>query len=111
LKNITIAIDAMGGDHGPSVVVPACVLVVKKYPHLTLLLVGNSEAIRASLKLHGFSSSSQIIIHNTTEVVNMDELPSHALRNKKNSSMRVAINLVKEGQAQAAVSAGNTGLA
>jgi len=109
LKNITIAIDAMGGDHGVNVVVPACVRAAKKNPHLKLILVGVQDKISAVLKKHGVLSSEQFSIVHASELVDMDELPSHALRNKKNSSMRVAINLVKEGQAQACVSAGNTG--
>ena len=99
----------MGGDHGVNVVVPACVRAAKKNPHLKLILVGVQDKISAVLKKHGVLSSEQFSIVHASELVDMDELPSHALRNKKNSSMRVAINLVKEGQAQACVSAGNTG--
>ena len=99
----------MGGDHGVNVVVPACVRAAKKNPHLKLILVGVQDKISAVLKKHGVLSSEQFTIVHASEQVSMDELPSHALRNKKNSSMRVAINLVKEGQAQACVSAGNTG--
>lgn len=99
----------MGGDHGVNVVVPACVRAAKKNPHLKLILVGAQDKISAVLKKHGVLSSEQFSIVHASELVGMDELPSHALRNKKNSSMRVAINLVKEGQAQACVSAGNTG--
>ena len=99
----------MGGDHGVNVVVPACVRAAKKNPHLKLILVGVHDKISAVLKKHGVLSSEQFTIVHASEQVSMDELPSHALRNKKNSSMRVAINLVKEGQAQACVSAGNTG--
>jgi len=113
LNNITIAIDAMGGDHGLKVVIPACVRAARNNPDLKLLLVGNQNQIVNSLKKHGISPSNilynQFSIQHATEVVSMDELPSHALRNKKDSSMRVAINLVKEGRAQACVSAGNTG--
>jgi glycerol-3-phosphate acyltransferase PlsX len=109
LKNTCIAVDAMGGDHGLSVVIPACVHAAKKDPHLKLLLVGVKDSISAELKKHGMLSSKQFSIIHASEVVAMDELPSHALRNKKDSSMRVALNLVKEGRAQACVSAGNTG--
>ncbi|RUR19730.1 phosphate acyltransferase PlsX [Legionella sp. km535] len=109
MNNITIAVDAMGGDHGLSVVVPACVRAAKKNPNLKILLVGVQDKVSASLKKHGVLSSNQFTIVHASEVVTMDELPSHALRNKKDSSMRVAINLVKEGRAQACVSAGNTG--
>lgn len=99
----------MGGDHGPSVVIPACVQALKKNADLRLLLVGNSEQINAILKTEKGVPFSQLTVIHANEVVGMDELPSHALRNKKESSMRVAINLVKEGRAQACVSAGNTG--
>ncbi|USQ12909.1 phosphate acyltransferase PlsX [Legionella lytica] len=109
MKNITIAIDAMGGDHGLSVVIPACVRAANNNPNLKLILVGVHDKIDAYLKKLGVSSSKQFSIVHASEVVAMDELPSSALRNKKDSSMRVAINLVKEGIAQACVSAGNTG--
>lgn len=109
MKNITIAVDAMGGDHGLSIVIPACIRAAKKNPNLKIILVGVQDKVSASLKKHGVLSSKQLSIVHASEVVNMDELPSHALRNKKDSSMRVALNLVKEGKAQACVSAGNTG--
>lgn len=99
----------MGGDHGLSVVIPACIRATKKNPNLKLILVGVQDKVSAALKKHGALSSKQFSIVHASEIVGMDELPSHALRNKKDSSMRVAINLVKEGKAQACVSAGNTG--
>ncbi len=101
--------DAMGGDHGLSVVVPACVRATQKNPDLNIILVGVQDKVSTFLKKYGALSSKQLSIVHASEVVAMDELPSHALRNKKDSSMRVAINLVKEGKAQACVSAGNTG--
>ncbi len=103
----------MGGDHGLTVVIPACVLAAQNNPGLKLIMVGDQSQIAKHLKKHGVSSPTplfnQFSIEHASEVVGMDELPSHALRNKKDSSMRVAINLVKEGRAQACVSAGNTG--
>ncbi len=99
----------MGGDHGLSVTIPACVAAVKKNADLHLLLVGDETQIHARLKQHGMSKNKQFTVVHASEVVDMDELPSHALRKKKNSSMRVAIDLVKEGKAEACVSAGNTG--
>lgn len=99
----------MGGDHGLSVVIPACVGAAKNNPNLKLILVGVQDKINAYLKKLGVASSQQFSVVHASEVVAMDELPSHALRNKKDSSMRVAINLVKEGIAHACVSAGNTG--
>lgn len=99
----------MGGDHGLSVVIPACVRAVKRSPNLKLILVGVHDKISAALKSQGVFSTKQLSIVHASETVTMDELPSHALRNKKDSSMRVAINLVKEEKAHACVSAGNTG--
>ena len=109
MNNINIAIDAMGGDHGVSVIVPACVNVVNKNAKVKLLLAGNERVISAALKNSGLNNFKQIDIVHASELVEMDELPSHAMRNKKDSSMRVAVNLVKEGHASACVSAGNTG--
>lgn len=109
MKNITIAIDAMGGDHGLKIVIPACVRAVRHNPDLKLLLVGDQNQVNAHLKKLGVAKNSQFSVVHASEIVAMDELPSHAMRNKKDSSMRVAINLVKEGRAQACVSSGNTG--
>lgn len=110
---IAIALDAMGGDHGPSVVIPAALRSLQRWPNLHLTLVGDRQQIEAQLdKLKASFTAAlaeRIQIHHTTQVVAMDEQPGAALRGKKDSSMRVAINMVKEGQCQAAVSAGNTG--
>lgn len=106
---ITIALDAMGGDHGVGVTVPAALKTLRDEPTLKLTLVGQRDAIEAELKRCHAAAGERLVIHHATEVVGMDEPPAQALRGKKNSSMRVAINLVKEGAAQAAVSAGNTG--
>ena len=108
MKNITIAIDAMGGDHGLKVVIPACVRAARHNPDLKLLLVGDQNQVNTHLKKFSVNSNQFSVVH-ASEVVAMDELPSQAMRNKKDSSMRVAINLVKEGRAEACVSAGNTG--
>lgn len=107
--DITIAIDAMGGDHGTRVTVSAAVAYLKKHPDDTVVLVGLPDAIEAELSELGFADRSRLRIHATTEVVGMDESPQSALRGKKDSSMRVSINLVKSGEASACVSAGNTG--
>ncbi|KTD20637.1 fatty acid/phospholipid synthesis protein [Legionella londiniensis] len=109
LNTITIAVDAMGGDHGLNVVIPACIRAIKNNPDLKLILVGDHDKIDKYLKKENMASSRQFSIVHASEVVSMDELPSHALRNKKDSSMRVALNLIKDGKAQACVSAGNTG--
>lgn len=105
-QRCTIALDAMGGDHGPEVVVPAALRYLADNPHAELILVGDEPRIEAIL---GQASRGRLRIRHTTQEVAMDELPSKALRGKKDSSMRVAIDLVKEGEASACVSAGNTG--
>lgn len=109
MKPIHIAIDAMGGDHGLPVVIPACIRAVNSNPNLRLLLTGDQHQINHCLKKLGAFNHAQLSVIHASEVVEMDEMPSHALRNKKDSSMRVAINLVKDEKAQACVSAGNTG--
>ncbi|MBS0287836.1 MAG: phosphate acyltransferase PlsX [Proteobacteria bacterium] len=110
LNNICIALDAMGGDHGPSVVVPAALDALSEHPQLAIVLVGDASLIQNELKRHGNSfDETRLRIHPTTEKVEMDESPATALRMKKDSSMRVAINMVKSGEAAACVSAGNTG--
>jgi phosphate acyltransferase len=107
--DITIAIDAMGGDHGPHVTVPAALKALAEDKQLNIILVGLEDAIQAELKIHKASVNSRLRIHHASEVVSMDESPQSALKNKKDSSMRVAINLTKTGEANACVSAGNTG--
>jgi len=109
MKNITVAIDVMGGDHGPHVTVPAAIKSLARNPDLNIILVGPQDIIAAELKARRHRGSPRLIIRHSTEVVAMDEAPASALRNKKDSSMRVAINLVKSGEADACVSAGNTG--
>ncbi|PMB54893.1 Phosphate:acyl-ACP acyltransferase PlsX [Coxiella-like endosymbiont] len=105
----TIAVDAMGGDYGPKVIVPAAFLILKKYPYVKLLLVGKEEQLRPLITESSKGVGDRWEIVHATEEVAMDEVPSQVLRTKKDSSMRVAINLVKEGRAEACVSAGNTG--
>ena len=107
--DVTIAIDAMGGDHGPHVTVPAALDYLKQHPGDTVVLVGLADALEAELRAQGTTQGPNLRIHPATEVVAMDEAPQVALRNKKDSSMRIAINLVKNGEASACVSAGNTG--
>ncbi|KUM04505.1 phosphate acyltransferase PlsX [Chromobacterium subtsugae] len=106
---ITVAVDAMGGDVGLKVTVPASIQFLQDHPDTHLILVGDQPALEAELALHDGAVRERILIQHATQVVGMDEAPQLALKNKKDSSMRVAINLVKEGKAQAAVSAGNTG--
>jgi phosphate acyltransferase len=92
----------MGGDHGPSVILPACRQFLDKHPHASLLLVGLPEALAS------FSHPRARLVA-ASEVVTMEDAIEVALRRKKDSSMRVAIEQVRDGHAQAAVSAGNTG--
>lgn len=100
----------MGGDHGPSVVVPAAIDALALYPQLVLILVGDQEKLSEELRRQSATyDKSRLSLQHASEQVLMDESPAAALRFKKDSSMRVAINLVKTGQAGACVSAGNTG--
>ena len=105
---ITLAVDAMGGDHGPSVTIPASINALSKYDQLHIILVGDKELIQTELQKNKYTNN-RLSIQHASEVVEMDESPQSALKNKKDSSMRVAINLIKEEKAQACVSAGNTG--
>ena len=105
----TIAIDAMGGDYGPDVTVPAVKRALASHPQVSVILVGDKTLLADKLSQHELEQEQRIIIQHASQQVAMDESPALALRNKKDSSMRIAINLVKSGQAQACVSAGNTG--
>lgn len=105
---ITIAIDAAGGDHGETVTVPAALDMLSKHSDLHLILVGDESILSEALSAHSYDKSRMSIQH-ASQRVEMDEPPANALRTKKDSSMRVSINLVKEGRASACVSAGNTG--
>lgn len=109
MRDVTVAIDAMGGDHGPHVTVPAALRCLARDPNLHIVLVGLSEVVEAELRVRRGKVGSRLRIHHATEVVGMDEAPALAMRNKKNSSMRVSIDLVKSGEADACISAGNTG--
>lgn len=104
-----ISIDCMGGDHGPRVTVPAALAFLARESEVELILVGREDAIRSELQRHGGLDHARVSIVHATEVVEMGDSLEVALRRKKDSSMRVAIDLVKQGQAQACVSAGNTG--
>jgi phosphate acyltransferase len=106
---ITVAVDCMGGDHGPHVTVPAALEFLARTGDVDVVLVGRREAIEAELATRGQAASKGLRVHHAAELVAMDEPPAQALRYKKDSSMRVAVNLVKSGEAHACVSAGNTG--
>jgi len=105
----SIAIDAMGGDYGIKVTVPASIQILQRFPEINIILVGNAVGIKRSLAKLKKSNHPRLSVLNATESVEMDESPQSALKNKKNSSMRLAINLVKSNEASACVSAGNTG--
>lgn len=104
----TIALDAMGGDHGPEVVVPGAALSLERHPALTFIFFGDQQRIAAALDQHPTLKGRSRIVH-TDHVIAMDEKPSQALRRGKGSSMWLALDAVKTGEAHAAVSAGNTG--
>ncbi|TAK82325.1 MAG: phosphate acyltransferase PlsX [Betaproteobacteria bacterium] len=99
----------MGGDHGPHVTIPAALEFQARYPDVDIVLVGLRDALEQELKSRGAAPGPRLRVHAAAEVVAMDEAPAQALRYKKDSSMRVAVNLVKSGEAHACVSAGNTG--
>jgi glycerol-3-phosphate acyltransferase PlsX len=103
---ITLSVDAMGGDHALDSTVPASLAAVAENPELQIVLVGDPDGISAKL---GGAPPQRVSIRAASEIVAMDDAPAFALRKKKDSSMRVAINLVAEGEADACVSAGNTG--
>lgn len=98
----------MGGDHGPSVTVPAAFAFLREHPEARAILVGQTEKIEPLLATGADCAGRYEVVH-ADEVVTMNESPTFALKNKKKSSMRIALNLVKDGRANASVSAGNTG--
>lgn len=104
-----IAVDAMGGDFGPHCIVPACLQSLAEFPALHLVLVGQSPLIEQLLAAEPAVDRSRLHVRHAAEVIGMDERPAQALRAKADSSMRVALEMVRQGEAQACVSAGNTG--
>ncbi|MFI3190665.1 MAG: phosphate acyltransferase PlsX [Methylococcales bacterium] len=107
--SLTISIDAMGGDFGPKVTIPASLDCLKNNSDLTLILVGDEAVLKPLLEQELVNYSGRLFIQHASQCVEMHESPTKALKNKKDSSMRVAINLVRDGRADACVSAGNTG--
>jgi phosphate acyltransferase len=106
---VTIALDAMGGDHGPSVVIPAAAIALVRHPDLRFILVGDEAQIAPELQAHPQLAEKSEIVH-TDVAISMDAKPSQALRHGRwKSSMWLAIQAVRDGQADAVVSAGNTG--
>jgi phosphate acyltransferase len=107
--DVTVAIDCMGGDHGTHVTVPAALAFLERDPRSSFILVGQQDRLESELARCHASPGPRLKIQHASEIVEMDEQPAVALRGKKDSSMRVAIDLLKSGAAQACVSAGNTG--
>ena len=106
---IKIALDAMGGDHGVAITIPAAHKALREHAELSLVLVGDSDEINTQLRSLPKAETDRCDVRHAPQQVEMDDKPSYALRNKRESSMRYAVDLVKDGSAQAAVSAGNTG--
>jgi glycerol-3-phosphate acyltransferase PlsX len=108
-RKVTIALDAMGGDRGPDMVIPAALATLEKDDSVNLILVGRPETLERAKRQAADNYGTRLQLKSASEVVGMDEPPSDALRHKKDSSLRVAIELVKSAEADACVSAGNTG--
>jgi len=106
---VKVAIDCMGGDHGAHVTVPAALNVARGDPDASFILVGMQDAIERELRRHGAAPDLRMSVRHASQVVEMNEAPAAAMRGKKDSSMRIAVNLVEQGEAAACVSAGNTG--
>ncbi len=104
-----VAIDAMGGDFGPRCIVPACLSAMAENPSLELILVGQAPVLEEILSRQPGVDRARLRVEHASEIISMDERPAQALRNKPDSSMRQALELVRQGRAQACVSAGNTG--
>jgi phosphate acyltransferase len=107
--SITIALDCMGGDHGIKVTVPAALRFLRGNSDVNIVLVGRQEALETALAAANAAQSERIKIRPASEMVEMGDAPAVALRAKRDSSMRVAVDLVRAGEADACVSAGNTG--
>ena len=104
-ERITIALDVMSGDHGIDAVVPAALDTLSRHSNVDLLLVGDEEPIKAALGAR--ANDTRLTFQHSTQVVTMDDPPALALRGKRDSSMRQAINAVKDNRANACVSAGS----
>ena len=108
-RKVTIALDCMGGDLGPKAVVPAALATLEKDDSVNLLLVGYPDTLDKARAEAGEKYGNRLSFVSATEVVDMDEHPAEALRRKTKSSMRIAIEALKRGDADACVSSGNTG--
>ena len=105
---VVVALDAMGGDYAPAETVKGAVEAVREHPEIKVILVGKEQEIRDELGKYTYSEDN-IDVTNATEVIDMGEVPTKAIREKKDSSLVVAMNLVRNDQADAVVSAGSTG--
>jgi len=106
----TIAVDAMGGDHGPAEIVAGMALALKQHREMaSLIVVGDKAQLEPALKEHGLAENPRLKLHHASEVVGMEDKPIQALKAKKDSSMARAVELVKDGRADAIISCGNTG--
>jgi glycerol-3-phosphate acyltransferase PlsX len=106
-----IALDAMGGDHAPQVTVEGAIETLKEHPDIEIILVGDTSRIEKELQGKKRFPKDRLHLRHASEVISMDESPSYALRRKKDSSIKRAIELHKAGEAQAVVSAGHSGVA
>lgn len=106
---VAIALDCMGGDHGLPVTIPAALNFLDRRADARVVLVGDAESIANALRARNRADDPRIRVQHASEIVGMDDPPAIALRGKRDSSMRVAVDLVKNGEADACVSAGNTG--
>src|SRR5215213_3780002 len=104
---VTVAVDCMGGDHGAHVTVPAVLDYLAHDPNSAFILVGRQDVVEAELARRGGSAGERLRVRHAADVIAMDEQPAAALRSRKDSSMRAVIDLVKKGEAEACVSAGN----
>ncbi len=109
MTQVTLAVDAMGGDRGLAVTVPAVARILERHRQLRVVLTGDQAALEQALRGQGLDDEERVCIEHASQLVEMDDPVSVALRSRRDSSMRVALNLVREGRADAAVSAGNTG--
>jgi len=105
----TVAIDCMGGDRGAEITIPAALEALNGDPDIALILVGSRETLEGALRRAGAAPGGRLRIHHAPGIVAMDDPPATALRGRRDSSMRLAVDLVKDGEANACVSAGNTG--
>ena len=108
MSDIIIAVDAMGGDNAPFEIVKGCVFAVGEHKNIKIILIGREKEVQDELDKYS-QDKSRIEIVNADEVIATEESPTAAIKNKKNSSMVIGLNLVKEGKAAAFISAGNTG--